>query len=226
MFRLNLRVRRPFKAVAIRGSAAALEGHCTGSLCVCSIRNLFWIASLIIFLLAGCQRDMEDQARLEPYEPNDFFTDGLTARPLVPGTVARGLLRLDTALYEGRVGNDLVREFPIELTRETLLRGQERYVIYCSPCHDRAGYGQGMVVQRGFPPAQSLHTDRLREMPPGHYFEVITQGFGRMPSYADQIPPVDRWAIVAYVQALQLSQYAPADELPESTLRNLPSRSP
>jgi mono/diheme cytochrome c family protein len=150
----------------------------------------------------------------------------MSARPLVAGTIARGHLQLDQGFFTGRVNGELVRELPIEVTRQTLRRGRERYDIYCSPCHDRAGYGGGMVAQRGFPAPPSYHIDRLREMPPGHFFEVMTQGFGRMPSYADQVPPEDRWAIAAYVQALQLSQHARADELPESILDRLPPRRP
>jgi mono/diheme cytochrome c family protein len=165
---------------------------------------------------------MADQPHFEPLEASDFFADGQAARPFVPGTVARGQLRIDTAFFEGKVNGKAVATYPRQMVAEQLRlsgddeqvmaqildRGRERFDIFCAACHDRTGSGQGMVVQRGFPTPPSYHSDRLREAPVGHFYDVITHGFGRMPDYADQIPPADRWAIIAYVRALQLSQHA------------------
>lgn len=170
--------------------------------------------------LAGCRQDMFDQPRYRPYRESDFFGDRRSARPPVPGTIARGELRDDPHLYTGRVNGVLVTTFPFPVTRDLLERGRERYDIFCTPCHDRVGNGNGMVVRRGYRAPPSLHIDRLREAPVGHYYDVITNGLGAMPDSAAQIPVRDRWAIVAYVRALQLSQRAtpadvPADVLPK-----------
>jgi mono/diheme cytochrome c family protein len=166
-------------------------------------------------LLTGCWYDLREQAKVKPLDESDFFLDGQASRPLLPDTVARGELDLDKALYEGRNEDDTpVEAFPIEITREVLERGQERYDIFCSPCHGRLGNGQGMIVQRGFKAPSSFHIDRLREAPPGYYFDVITNGFGAMYSYASRVPPEDRWAIIAYIKALQLSQNATLDDVP------------
>jgi mono/diheme cytochrome c family protein len=188
------------------------------------------VLSMLLVALAGCGQDMADQPHIEPLETSDFFEDGQSSRPLVPGTVARGHLRTDVGFYEGRVNGQPVTEFPTETVAEQLgiagtdqermlgilHRGQERFDIFCAPCHDRTGSGQGMVVLRGFPAPPSFHIDRLRGAPVGLFYDVVARGFGRMPDYASQIPPADRWAIVAYVQALQLSQHATADDLPET----------
>jgi mono/diheme cytochrome c family protein len=157
---------------------------------------------------------MRDQPYYKPLEESSFFADGQSARPLVADTVARGQLRSNDALYTGKLGDQLVDTFPFTITREVLQRGQERYNIYCSPCHSRVGDGQGMVTRRGFPPPPSFHIDRLRDAPAGHFFVVITNGLGPMPSYAKQISPEDRWAIIAYVRALQLSQHATLEDVP------------
>lgn len=172
------------------------------------------VISLAISL--GCHRDMYDQPRFEPLEGSTFFSDGLASRPLVPGTIARGQLELDDKFFQGKVDGKPVDELPLELNASLLVRGQERFNIYCTPCHGRVGEGDGMVVRRGFRRPPSYHIDRLRGMPVGHFFDVITHGFGAMPSFAGQVEPADRWAIVAYLRALQLSQYAPADELDET----------
>lgn len=158
---------------------------------------------------------MHDQPRYDPLASSTFFDDGRSARPVVPGTVARGQLRLDEHLYTGKVNGALVDTFPFPVTRPVLECGRERYNIYCSPCHDYLGTGHGMIVQRGFQPPLSYHNDRLREAPVGHYFDVITNGFGAMRSYADRVSPEDRWAIIAYIRALQLSQHAPLEAVPE-----------
>jgi hypothetical protein len=157
--------------------------------------------------LAGCRQNMHNQAKYIPLRESDFFADGTSARPLPAHTVARGFLRADTARFTGLAKDGKpVADFPFPVTRELLLRGEQRYNIFCSPCHDRTGAGRGMVVQRGYKQPPSLHIDRLRSSAVGYFYNVITEGFGVMPSYASQIPPEDRWAIVAYVRALQLSQ--------------------
>ena len=167
-------------------------------------------------LLTGCRRDMQDQPKYIPLRPSSFFDDGRSARPLVEGTVARDHLDADAAFYTGKVDNKPVDAFPFPVTRAVLDRGQERFNIYCAPCHDRLGNGHGMIAQRGFnhPPPQSYHIDRLRQAPVGYFFDVITNGVGAMPDYAAQIEPRDRWAIVAYVRVLQLSQNATLDDVP------------
>jgi hypothetical protein len=172
----------------------------------------FLVAALA---LAGCRQDMHDQPRHEPLERSAFFADGRSARPRVPGTVARGERPLDEHLHTGRVGGELATTFPMEITREVMERGRERYEVFCSPCHGYTGAGNGMIVQRGMKQPPSLLIDRLRDAPPGYHFEVITRGFGVMFDYADRIAVQDRWAIVAYIQALELSGTAVAAELAE-----------
>ena len=167
-------------------------------------------------LSLGCRQDMHDQPRYEPYARSDFFGDDLSARHPVEGTVARGQLREDDHLYAGRVDGAPAATFPVEITRELLARGHERYDIFCSPCHDRLGRGRGMVVQRGYRQPTSFHDDRLRAALPGYYFDVMTNGFGAMSSYASQVPVRDRWAIAAYIRALQLSQSASLEDVPEA----------
>jgi len=157
---------------------------------------------------------MYDQPKYKPLGESRFFTDRRASRPLPEGTVPRGWLRADQKLYEGKQGHDLVATLPVPLTAELLARGRERFNIFCSPCHDRTGGGHGMVVRRGYQPPPSLHIDRLRDAPVGHFFDVITNGFGAMYSYADRVAPEDRWAIVAYIRALQLSQNAKIDDVP------------
>jgi mono/diheme cytochrome c family protein len=164
---------------------------------------------------------MRDQHRYEPLEASAFFDDGRSARPPVPGTVARGQLRADEALTTGRVDGKLLEEIPLEVTDSTLARGRERFEIFCSPCHGRTGTGQGMVVRRGFRQPQTFHSHRLRQMPVGYFFDVMTNGYGVMSSYAHMVPVEDRWAIAAYVRALQLSQYAPVDRLPGDDRKRL-----
>ncbi|RMF65917.1 MAG: cytochrome c [Calditrichaeota bacterium] len=173
---------------------------------------LSWLLIAVVF--SACRQDMHDQPRYEPLEASSFFEDGLSARALVPGTVPRGELRNDDHLYRGRVDGELATTFPFPITEQVLRRGRERYNIYCSPCHDYLGYGHGMIVQRGFRPPPSFHIDRLRNVPVGHIFDVITNGLGAMYSYADRISPRDRWAIVAYVRTLQFSQNATIEDVP------------
>lgn len=179
----------------------------------------------VLALTTGCElrKKMYDQPRYKTYAESTFFEDGSSARPLVEGTVARGYLREDDHFYRGKVDGDFATGFPdrIQVTDELLARGQERYNIYCSVCHDPTGNGNGMVVQRGFKQPEPYHSDRLREMPDGYYYEVITGGFGMMPGYAYQIKPEDRWAIIAYIRTLQLSQHATWDDVPESMRADL-----
>ncbi|HXV81822.1 MAG TPA: cytochrome c [Candidatus Binatia bacterium] len=164
---------------------------------------------------------MADQPRYEPLDKSNFFSDGRSARPLVAGTVARDQLRIDEHLYQGKQQGKLVNSFPFPVTAAVLSRGQERYNIFCSPCHDRVGTGQGMIVRRGFRAPPSLHIERLREAPAGYFFEVMTRGFGVMSDYSQQVRPEDRWAIVAYIRALQLSQHANLTDVPADQRQRL-----
>ena len=176
-------------------------------------RNAF-IVAVIALTAAGCRQDMHDAPRYKPLAASDFFSDGRSARNLPTGTVARGWLRADEALYTGKVNGEIVDEFPFPIGRAELERGQNRFNIYCTPCHGKLGNGQGMVVQRGLRQAASYHNDRLRAEKVGYFFDVITNGFGAMQGYADQVPVRDRWQIIAYVRALQLSQHAAIDDVP------------
>ena len=164
---------------------------------------------------------MADQPRYEPLQKSSLFDDERASRPLVEGTVARGHLQADEPFYTGKSNGKPVTGFPFPVDRQILRRGQERYDIFCSPCHDRVGVGRGMIVRRGYRPPPSLHIDRLRAAPPGHFFDVISHGFGAMPDYAAQIPVRDRWMIVAYIRTLQLSQNAAIDDVPEPERRAL-----
>ncbi|GAB4237374.1 MAG: hypothetical protein Kow00109_11320 [Acidobacteriota bacterium] len=170
---------------------------------------------------SSCRLDMHDQPRYESYEASDFFEDGSAGRIPPRGTVAQGELFADELLYTGKLNGQDADVLPFPVTRELLDRGQERFNIFCSPCHDRAGTGHGIIVERGMKQPPSLHILRLREAPIGHFFDVITNGYGEMFSYASRIPPRDRWAIAAYIRALQLSQNAATDELTPADLRRL-----
>ena len=163
---------------------------------------------------AGCRQDMHDQPKFKPLAKNDFFADRRSARPLVDGTIARGHLREDAVLYSGKAGGKPVDTFPFAVSAAVMARGRERFDIFCSPCHGRSGDGDGMIVRRGYRKPPTFHQDRLRQAAPGYTFDVITNGFGAMPDYAQQIPVRDRWAIVAYIKALQRSQHAAIDGLP------------
>ncbi|MGH9349225.1 MAG: c-type cytochrome [Vicinamibacterales bacterium] len=165
-------------------------------------------------VLLGCRQDMHDNPRYEPLERSTFFADGRSQRPLVPNTVPRGFLRDDEHLYTGTVNGQLATELPMPVNAGLMLRGQERYNIFCTPCHGYTGKGDGMVVRRGYRAPTSFHDARLRQAPPGYVFDVITNGFGAMPDYAAQVPVADRWAIAAYIKALQLSQNATMNDVP------------
>lgn len=180
-------------------------------------RTARWAVLVVaVASLTGCKirQRMWDQPKAEPMEASDFFTDRLSARSPVEGTVARGDLREDTHLHTGIVDGEQATTFPFPVTREVLARGQTRYDIYCSPCHDRTGSGNGMVVQRGYKRPTSYHIDRLRDAPPGYFFKVMTEGFGVMPSYSYPLSPEDRWAVAAYIRVLQFTQHAPVADLP------------
>jgi hypothetical protein len=165
-------------------------------------------------LLAGCRQDMQDQPKFKPYAKSDFYADQRSARPLVDGTIARGHLNEDVFLVTGKIGGKPVDAFPFEVTRAVMDRGRERYDVFCAPCHSRTGMGDGMIVRRGYRKPPTFHQDRLRQAAPGYVFDVITNGFGAMPDYAAQIPVNDRWAIVAYLRALQRSQQSPVTGVP------------
>ena len=164
--------------------------------------------------LAGCRQDMHDAPRYEPLEASAFFADGRSSRAPVANTVARGTLREDEHLYQGTIDGRLTDMFPRPVTAELMARGRERYNVFCSPCHGRTGQGNGLVVQRGFRVPPSFHEERLRSAPVGYYVNVETNGFGAMSDYAAQVPAEDRWAIAAYIRALQFSQRATVDEVP------------
>jgi mono/diheme cytochrome c family protein len=211
----------------------------------CPLRTVFilLLTAHCLLLTVSCRRDMQDQPKMKPYRSSTFFRDGLSTRPPIEGTVARGFLKTDTEFFTGKKAGkagagaspvpaqtsagpqpagttsvagaapqgaaaypDDVEIFPIPVTKEVVRRGQERYEIFCSTCHGLTGNGDGMIVRRGFRRAASFNDERLRQAPVGHFFDAITNGWGAMPSYAPQIPAQDRWAIVAYVRALQLSQ--------------------
>jgi len=175
---------------------------------------------------AGCRQDMQVQPRYNPYDASTFFDDGLSARQPVPGTIARGQLHLDSLLYTGKVDGKDSEVFPFPIKSEDLERGRERYNIYCSPCHDVTGSGRGMIVLRGFPQPPSYHIDRLRQAPPGHFFDVMTNGLGVMYSYASRVSPEDRWRIAAYIRALQLSQQATLADAPAAERQKLQAEQP
>jgi cytochrome c553 len=173
---------------------------------------------------AACRQDMHDQPKYVPLRQSDFFGDARSARPLVAGTVARGQLRDDSVRYTGKANGSDVTTFPFPITASVMSRGRERFDIYCSPCHGRTGQGDGMVVRRGYRQPPTYHQDRLRQAPVGHFFDVITNGFGAMPDYASQIKVDDRWAIIAYVRALQLSEHATIADVPPAERGSLDAR--
>jgi len=182
-------------------------------------------AVVVLALLCSCRIDMQVQPKQNPLSRSDFYPDQRSARPLVEGTVARGQLQADQYFYTGKIGSNPGDYMPFPVTKEVLERGRERYDIFCAPCHSRLGDGKGFVPSRGFsrqPP--SYHIPRLEKAPLGYFFDVMTNGFGIMPDYASQIPPADRWKIVAYIRALQLSQNATANDVPPG--QKVPSEPP
>jgi len=178
--------------------------------------HILGLTLVSMLALAGCRLDMHVQPKQLPLAKSDFYPDQRSARPLVEGTVARGELRADTYFYTGKIGNNSGDYLPFPVNQAVLERGRERFDIFCAPCHSRLGDGKGFVPSRGFqrePP--SYHIERLRGAPLGYFFDVMSHGFGIMPDYASQIPPRDRWCIVAYIRALQLSQNATPADVPK-----------
>lgn len=170
--------------------------------------------ALAVLGAAGCRVDMHVTPRYDPYAPSTFFPDGRSERPEVPGTVPHGDLRIDELRYTGKINGVVASEFPFPITRADLERGRQRFNVNCSPCHDYTGNGHGMIVQRGFQAPPSYHIERLRNAPVGHFFDVITNGYGAMYSYASRVSPDDRWRIAAYIRTLQLSQHATLNDVP------------
>ena len=177
------------------------------------------VPCVLVLVLSGCGMNMFDQPKAEVYEESPYFDNGASSRALIEGTVSRTQGAVSTPYLTGSDTNGLLTELPLDLSVELLHRGQERFNIYCSPCHNYNGDGTGIIVQKGFPQPTSFHVDRLRTAPVGYFYSAITNGFGRMFSYASRIPPEDRWAITAYIRALQLSQFAG----PEDKLHNITS---
>ena len=174
-----------------------------------------------LLLLAGCRQDMHNQPKFIPLRASEFFPDGRSARPLVPGTVDRSQTNQDPAYLTGQQNQQLVTTLPFPVTHAVLKRGRERFNIYCMPCHGELADGNGMVAQRGYLHPPSFHDERLRQAPVGHFFDVITNGLGGMPDYSEQIPVDDRWKIIAYIRALQLSQHAASSDVPAEILGKL-----
>jgi hypothetical protein len=172
---------------------------------------------LSVALIAGCRQDMQDQPRMVPQRSTPFFDDGRSVRPQVEGTVARGQLHGDAFFYTGEINGKEVDMMPFPATLTVLERGQEEFNVYCTPCHSRVGNGAGMIVQRGYKAAGNFHDANIAAKPLGHYFQVMTQGYGAMPDYAQQLTPEDRWAVAAYIRALQLSQNAKMSDVPAGT---------
>jgi mono/diheme cytochrome c family protein len=177
----------------------------------------------LMLFSAGCRQDMHDAPRYDPLEASATVNGASSAQPLVAGTVARGFLNEDEHLYTGKVAGQPATTFPFAITPADLDRGQERFNIYCAPCHGRTGEGNGMVVQRGYRQAATYHIDRLRKAPPGYFFDVMTNGFGAMPDYKAQVTVDDRWRIIAYIRALQLSHAATVGDVPPAELEKLKS---
>jgi mono/diheme cytochrome c family protein len=174
-----------------------------------------WVVAAIAVVSAACRQDMHDAPRYEAFEASASFADGRASRSAPAGTVARGWLREDEALYTGKMNGQIVETLPFAITHADVRRGQERFTIYCTPCHGELGDGNGMVVQRGLRQAANFHQDRLRHERIGYFFDVITNGFGAMQGYAEQVPVRDRWLIAAYVRALQYSQNASISDVPQ-----------
>ena len=176
------------------------------------------VLAAAILLISGCDQAMSDQPKRKPFQESSFFADGRSSRVPVAGKIPQGGLRLDDHFHRGLSGGEFASQFPAAVTADTLRRGRERYDIFCSPCHDRTGSGRGMIVQRGYRPPPSFHLDRLRQAPPGYLFDVVTRGLGAMPGYSEQVRTADRWAIIAYLRALQLSRLGDVNDLPRARI--------
>jgi len=177
-------------------------------------RTVYGLLVGTVLFLAGCRLDMHDQPKFKPLRQSTFYADKRSSRPIIEGTVARGQLKEDTYFYTGKAGNNPGDVFPFPVTRDVVERGQQRFNIFCTPCHSQLGDGNGMIVQRGLKRPPSFHDPRLVKAPVGHFFDVMTNGFGAMPDYSAAIPVRDRWAIIAYIRALQLSQNATPGDVP------------
>ncbi len=193
-----------------------------------SVRALALRSGLVLLLTLGgfgaigCRQDMHNQPKLKPYRSSAFFADGSGMRSLPAHTVAQGTLQEDTHFFTGRLADgSMATELPMPMTKALLKRGQERFTIFCTPCHGQTGDGRGMVVRRGYKQPTSYHDERLRQVPIGYFFDVMTNGFAVMPSYAPQVAPEDRWAIAAYIRALQLSQHVEVSTLSAGELAAL-----
>ncbi len=182
-------------------------------------------ALALALLYTSCRQGMYDQPKAKPLSAMDLFPNGAAARPLVPGAIPQEWKGDDPAYTGNAQDGTILTKLPVPLTRALLDHGRDRFDIYCAECHDRTGSGQGMIVQRGFPAPPSFHIDRLRSAPIGHFFNVITTGYGAMYSYASRVPPADRWAIAAYIRALQLSQNARVEDVPADSAKDLPPSS-
>ncbi len=183
--------------------------------------NSFILCIGLFGVLASCRQDMHDQPKYKPQQGSDFFADGRSNRPLLSGTIARGRLSEDELLDTGKSNGEFSKLFPFEVTAKVLERGMSRYGIFCAPCHDATGAGNGMVVQRGMKQPVSFHIPRLQEAAVGYYFDVMTNGFGAMYDYSDRIKVEDRWAIVAYVRVLQKAQSAKLADVPADKQQTL-----
>jgi mono/diheme cytochrome c family protein len=190
---------------------SAKSTHARSASAISAISALIFVA----VFSAACRQDMHDQPKFTPLRESTFFGDARSARPLVAGTVARGQLHDDPLVETGKIGNADANVFPFPVDVNLMARGRERFDIFCSPCHGRTGAGDGMVVQRGYRHPPSYHDDRLRNAPVGHFIDVMANGFGAMPDYAQQVNARDRWAIAAYIRALQLSEHATIADVPE-----------
>jgi mono/diheme cytochrome c family protein len=179
-----------------------------------------------LLLLSSCREDMHNQPKFIPLRENQFYADNRSARPHIEGTIARGQLEDDPLLYTGKVNGQEADQFPFPVTDKDLARGRERFNIYCSPCHSELGDGNGMIVQRGFKKPPSYYEPRLMKSPVGHFFNVMTNGWGAMGDYSAQVPVSDRWRIAAYIRALQLSQTAKSSDAPGQQLSNHAAEQP
>jgi Cytochrome C oxidase, cbb3-type, subunit III len=184
-------------------------------------RSAAWLAVCLAIGASGCRRDMYDQPRYEAYEPSTFFNDGISSRPIIAGTVARDELRADSLYYQGKIDGKDANVFPFEIDAATLELGRERYMIFCTPCHGRLGDGKGMVARRGFSPPPTFHSEYLRKIEVSHFFNVMSKGYGAMYSYEARIPVRHRWAIAAYIRALQYSQNASPEDLNDADRKEL-----
>ncbi|MGA8878988.1 MAG: cytochrome c [Candidatus Korobacteraceae bacterium] len=198
----------PGEPASAGGTTAASTANKLRSLLICA----FTVATVLI--MAGCRLDMQVQPYQRPLVESDFYADHRSERPIIPGTVARGHLEYDTYFYTGKIGSNDGDYLPFPVTAEVMARGQQRFNIYCAPCHSEVGDGNGMIVQRGFKHPPSYHIERLRRAPIGYFFDVMTNGYGAMQDYSQQVSATDRWAIAAYIRALQLSQHATEADVP------------